>query len=336
MTHRPFISLLLVAGLGLLLICVLTLLGLPHPLTVALHRCTATPGLCQHLVQLGHQVGGPALLALLPWSLWRGVRSGWRQYLDTRRALARLQEYGTSQASGQLAILCAELGLGNKVTLVATEMPLAFCHGLLWPRIWLSTGTTALLARAELAAVLRHEHAHARGHHPLQLLVARSVADAFAFLPVLRELANALPRHQELVADRAVIRAGERHALGQALLAMTTAADAASPLTLASGMAGALEARINQLTGLDTPPTPLSREALQQTWLALGAGLLLIRVSTLGLPRETLFSLPTLPPPSVTLDWRCLFVPMILLGAPPRLLPAIKLITRRYSVRQTA
>lgn len=335
MEHKPFASLLVVAGLGLLLLCVLTLAGLPHPVAEALHRCVDTPGLCQHLVQLGHQVAGPAFLALLPWSLWRGVLSGWRQCQDTREALTRLRECGTAAPSGQLAVLCAELGVHGRVTVVATEVPLAFCHGLLLPRIWLSTGTVALLSRAELSAVLRHEQAHQRGHHPLQLLVARSVADALAFLPVLRELADALPSNQELVADRAVIRAGERYALGRALLAMTTASATTGTMMLASSMVGALEARINQIAGVAARPAPLSREAVLQTWLVLGAELLLIRVSTLGMPTQTLLSLPALPRPSVLLDWHCLLVPLILFGAAPRILPLIKILGG-HCIRQTA
>ncbi len=335
MEYRPFTSLLVVAGLGLLLICVLTLIGLPHPLAEALHRCTETPSLCQHLVQLGHQVAGPAFLALLPWTLWRGVLSGWRQCQDTQEALARLRQCGTAAPSGHLAMICDELGLRDTVTVVTTEVPLAFCHGLFLPRIWLSTGTVALLSRAELSAVLRHEQAHRRGHHPLQLLVARSVADALAFLPVLRELADALPGNQELVADRAVIQAGERYALGRALLAMTTAASAPGAPVLASGMVGVLEARINQISGRAAEPAPLSRAAVQQTVLVLGAGLLLIRVSTLGMPGETLFSLPALPRPTVWLDWHCLPAPLLLFGALPRL-PAVLKLLGGYRIRLTA
>ena len=49
------------------------------------------------------------------------------------------------------------------------ERPLAFCEGLIQPRVYVSTGALALLDDAGLDAVLAHEHQHAARHDPLRL-----------------------------------------------------------------------------------------------------------------------------------------------------------------------
>jgi beta-lactamase regulating signal transducer with metallopeptidase domain len=191
---------------------------------------------------------------------------------------------------------------------VEADAPLAFCHGLWRPRIWLSTGTLRLLTLQEVSAVLRHERAHLRLRHPLQLLAARSAAAALPFLPVLRELSAAVARAQELAADRAVIGAGERHALGRALLALTAAPNAAHAL-LVPAMTGALDARLDQLIGAGDVPPRLSRRALVWTCLSFALGLSLLRLSSMGLPpHHTVLGLFVLPSVRVAMTRTCLLV----------------------------
>ena len=225
----------------------------------------------------------------------------------TRRVVERLHTHGTRACTVDLQALCAGLGLQERLTIVDVDTPLAFCHGLWRPRVWLSTGTLSLLSVQEAAAVLRHEHAHLRLRHPFQLLVARSLAAAFPFLPVLRELTTAVARAQELAADRAVIGAGERHALGRALLALAVAPGAAAVRLPVPGMIGALDARLDQLTGAHDVPPRLSRHALALTWLAFALGVLVLRLSSMELPpQHTALGLFELPPARLAVSWLCL------------------------------
>ena len=218
----------------------------------------------------------------------------------------------------------SSLGLGQKVAVITNEAPLALCCSWWRPRIWLSTGAVALLPPAELAAVLRHEQAHLQRRHPLQLLIARSLAAALPFLPVLRESGRALPRAQELAADRAVIRAGERHALGRALLTMVGARGNAPALPLAPGMVGALDARLDQLTGVVITPALLSRRSLVHTWLMFALGLLLLKLIAFGFPvRQSLMGFFGTSPWHGAFPWRCLVAPTILCGCLHELLTAL-------------
>ncbi len=315
--RRPFATLLVVAGLGLLLAAALLLVAFPPPpLGNAFKRCTESGSLCSNLVRIGHQVGTPLFLALLPWSLCRGLCRGFRQWWITGRAVGRLRAHGTRALPAGLQTVCDRLGIEGRVTIVDTDMPIALCHGLWHPRVWLSTGTLDLLSFQEAAAVLRHELAHVRFRHPSQLLIARSLAAAFPFLPVLRELAAAVARAQELAADRAVICAGERHALGRALLTLVDAPGAAAARLPVPGMIGALDARLDQLAGATDVPLRLSRRSLALTWLAFALGLLLLRLSGLGIPpQHTLLGLVALPPLRFDVPGQCLAASGALAGA---------------------
>jgi hypothetical protein len=103
---------------------------------------------------------------------------------------------------------------------IEDERPRAFCAGLVRPRVYISTGTLALLDDAALSAVIEHELAHARRRDPLRVACGRVVARAVFYVPGLGEL----HRHQlalaELSADECAIAAApeNRAALARAML----------------------------------------------------------------------------------------------------------------------
>jgi Zn-dependent protease with chaperone function len=298
--RRPFLSLLLVSLLGASLMLALALSVLPRPLNHIVERCTGDGG-CMALVRTGRLWVGPLLLALLPWSIFHGFRKGAGQLRATRRALGCLGRSGEADPHGALHALSSELGLARRIDIVPCTALVALCRGYIRPRIVLSTATLALLTSAELAAVLRHERRHLRGRHPLQLLVARTLAAALPFLPVVRELARILPRAQELAADRTVIQAGQRGALGRALLVMQGAmGDQAAGAPLVLGMSGALDARVDQLVGATGTYIGVSRSALIRTALFFGTGIGFLLLGAVGVPGEsalaTFLTVPSWPP----------------------------------------
>ena len=280
LTRKPFVSMLAVAGVAVALTLALLLATLPPPIRAAVKHCIDARGFCHDLVFAARAAGSPLLLLLtvvqLAWSGWRAAREGWRQWRATRVALDYLAVPGLRAPTGALADLCADLGVVGRVDIVDRGTPVAFCHGVWRPRIRLSTGLLAILGMVELRALLCHERARQRRCDPLRLLVARSCAAAFPHLPVLRELALALPFTQELAADRAVMRDGARDALGRALLALTIAGDGLPVPTLATGMLSCLDARIDQLTGAEVSLPGLSRRAIARTGVVLSGSLLLL------------------------------------------------------------
>jgi Zn-dependent protease with chaperone function len=168
--------------------------------------------------------------------------------------LGQSVSYPTANLAGVLVLLLAAVGLGattmavsgavrealasrrfsrrlaredpvplGDAFLIEDDRPLAFCAGLLRPRVYVSTGALALLDVPALDAVLVHERHHARRRDPLRLAAGRVLARALFFMPGLRELAR---RHQalaELSADETAIRSapGSRSALARAMLSFS-------------------------------------------------------------------------------------------------------------------
>jgi hypothetical protein len=158
-------------------------------------------------------------------SLARGIR---RQ----RRFVARLPVSGERDVAGR------------RVRVLGSTRALAFCAGLLRPRIYVSEGALARLRPAELDAIVVHEAHHAVRRDPLRILVARAIGSAFGW----REQTLA-----DLSADAAAAQRVGDAPLASALLAFD--ADAA----------GIAAVRVDHLTG-EAPRIEVPRS------LAIAAG----------------------------------------------------------------
>lgn len=202
---------------------------------------------------------------LLVLAIWRVGQSIRRQRRATQLAVEPLLSRPAVPAPVALAALLRALRLEGHTRVIDLDTPLALCHGLVRPRLLLSAGLLRGLSPAEVEAVLRHERAHLRRHDPLRLVVVRALADALPMVPLLKQMAAALPTAQELAADRAVLAAMGAEPLGRALLKV---GDGLGPLrgrVVAVGGFSALDARIDQLLGKPVPlraPSPTALLAL--------------------------------------------------------------------------
>ena len=158
---------------------------------------------------------------------------------------------------------------------------LAFCAGLLRPRIYVSTGTIAALDAAELEAVIAHERHHARKRDPLRIFVAGVLSDGLFFAPALRRLADRYAALAELAADRAAVRVHrDPGPLASALLAFESADPA---------VVGIAPERVDHLLG-DTPrwDLPLALAAWALTIIAGVAALALFVATAAHAPLNVL------------------------------------------------
>lgn len=175
----------------------------------ALPTWTALRAMCTTMLSGASPVGRIVILALVGVGLAvpvRAARSIIRQVRATRGLLRSLTAVATEDGSPRLVT-------------VADERPLAFCAGLLRPRIYLSTGTRRLLADPELRAVIAHERHHARRRDPLRLLIVEAVRDAMFFAPVLGRCRTRYGSLTELAADEHAIAATGVRSLAGALAA---------------------------------------------------------------------------------------------------------------------
>jgi Zn-dependent protease with chaperone function len=95
------------------------------------------------------------------------------------------REYAAARRFARL-IGSSEPQLLDDALIIADDRPLAFCAGLLRPRVYVSTGAVALLDEPALPAVLVHERHHARRRDPLRLAAGRVVAKGSVFRPGTR------------------------------------------------------------------------------------------------------------------------------------------------------
>lgn len=192
-------------------------------------------------------VGGLAVLML-------GVRSLARQLRVQRRFLRALRRVEQKTIDGV------------DLTIIDDARPRAFCVGLLRPRLYVSTGTLALLTPVELAAVVAHEVHHQSRRDPLRILAGRVLADALFFLPALRRLSDRYRQLAELAADEAAAKRKGSPALASALVRFGERGGEREPAV------GIAPERVEQLLG-QQPRWQLSLSAFSGSLVVL-AGLL--------------------------------------------------------------
>jgi hypothetical protein len=190
------------------------------------------------------------------------------------RALGRLLRSARRPLTAPLRAAASDLGILDRLEVVATGEAFAVTHGLVRPRILVSTGLVDTLGPAELAAVLVHERHHVQRRDPLRLLAARLAAGYGWYLPVLAWWARRLALGRELAADRAATAGTGVAAVAGALLKL---ADLPAPVAVAAvNPRGSLPARIAQLEG--QPPTRRPRLG----WIGAGTSLTSLAVLSIA------------------------------------------------------
>jgi Zn-dependent protease with chaperone function len=168
----------------------------------------------------------------------------------------------------------------DRVDLIDSPEAFSFAYGGLATRVVVSRGLFEKVTAAELDAILAHERYHVRNWDPLKVFVARLIARALFFLPVLAEFRNRYVAGRELAADRRAVRAyGERPLAGA--LYKVVSGPLWSELGAAAAIGGPdhLDARVAQLeSGEEPSSTPIPPRA----WLIsiIGSTALLVSFGT--------------------------------------------------------
>ena len=160
---------------------------------------------------------------------------------------------------------CAAL----EVRLVDHPRAIAYCLPGLRPRVVLSRGALHTLPDTELAAVLAHERAHARGRHDLVIQPFVAWAQTFPFLPTAPRAAAAVDLLVEMLADDVALRGCRPDVLERALYRLADEQLSASRQENCD-LRHHLAARIARLSAA---AAPLSRAA---STLIYGAAALLV------------------------------------------------------------
>lgn len=209
-----------------------------------------------------------ALVAVTTASLFRLVRV----LVRNRRQQRVLRALPLEPARDPELVELARAAGARSLDIARARRPAAFCTGLLRPRIVVTTGLLARLAPDERAAVIWHEARHARLREPLRCLITETAANAFFWLPALRDIHERYRLARELDADRAAISHTSRRALAGAMCQVMIEPGLAGSVGLADNAA----ARIDRL--LD-PAARLPRVFNRTRLLASGVGLAALTLS---------------------------------------------------------
>ena len=219
----------------------------------------------------GAELGRLSLLLPLGLGLFLATIEGARLTLATHRLMGAL-DLARCRPTSRLRRLAARCGLTQAAVLVRADRPLVFTHGLVQPRIWLSTGLMHRLNNLELEAVLRHEGHHCQAHDPLKIFAVRCLSRALFFIPVARDLVDAYLVAKEVAADAQAAQAmGDARPLASALRKLIAQPALSAPVAAMGGESHVVEARLLALLDPARPlPTFLPKHlGLSLMWLLI-------------------------------------------------------------------
>jgi hypothetical protein len=200
------------------------------------------------------------------------LRSAWReQRLIRALPTVRLDESDYAQ------VLPPPLP-AERIHVLSSHRPMAFCAGLLRPRVVLTSALLDTLAEDERRAVVAHELSHARDRGPLKMACLRLVLRTFFWVPLLRDLVDRSVLLSELAADRAAIAATSTSALAGALAEVLPAPAFGGSVGLADHAA----ARVDRLFD---PTAALPRLLTPARAISTALGLLLVGALAYSPPR---------------------------------------------------
>lgn len=152
------------------------------------------------------------------------------------------------------------------------DLPVAYCLPGLRSRVVLSQGVLALLAPAEVEAVLAHERAHLTQRHDLVVLPFVALGATFPQLPAVRTAQAEVALLVEMLADDVAARRHDRAVLASALGKVGAGG-------VPTGGLGATETAVERRRKrLLRPPEPLTRAAALAVHAAI-VGVLLLPVA---------------------------------------------------------
>lgn len=285
--NKAFFILLLLSAIALVDLATIFIKTMPMLLSHVVYICQKT--FSNVIFTFSHS--GPLLLiVLMAIILLIGSLTLAIQILKTSRYLKKNLSRKIQIAS-ILRSITQELNLDGKINIVKDNHKFSFCYGLVKPKICISTGLLKNLTENELKAILLHESYHLKNHDPLKILLGKTSAIMFFFIPILRDIQNYYAFSKEIAADEVVIKNGNKNSLISVLskLMVTDSPRLAGVAALAN--INDLEKRILYLSGKQIKNTfkPSFTNILISTFVVLFS-LIIVNapVYALNLPSESI------------------------------------------------
>ncbi len=243
--NKAFLVLLLLSSLALAGLTTIFIKTVPVLFNHVIYVCQKT---FSNVIFTFSHSGPLFLIILVATILLIGILTLAVQTLKTRRYLKKNLSRKVLIPS-TLKSITNELNLDGKINVVKDNNKFSFCYGLVKPKICLSTGLLNSLTENELKSVLLHESYHLKNHDPLKILLGKTSAIMFFFIPVFADIQKYYAFSKEIAADKVVIKNGNKDSLISVLskLVVSDSPKFAGVATLIN--VNDLEKRILYLTG---------------------------------------------------------------------------------------
>lgn len=96
--------------------------------------------------------------------------------------------------------------LQDKIVIFNDFRLMAFCLGVLNPKIYLSNHLLKNMTSSEIEAIILHEKQHILGKDNLLLLFLNLIKTAFFFFPIIGDFVNSIEIQKEIFADQIVVK----------------------------------------------------------------------------------------------------------------------------------
>ena len=96
--------------------------------------------------------------------------------------------------------------LRDKIVIFKEQKLMAFCMGVLRPKIFISSEVLKRMTYHEVEAIILHERQHVIGKDNLVMLFLNLIKTAFFFFPVVTDFVNNLEIQREITADQSVVK----------------------------------------------------------------------------------------------------------------------------------
>lgn len=133
------------------------------------------------------------------------------------------------------------------IVLVEHEAHIAFTHGFLRPKIYMSRGLLKGLTPDELKAVFIHELHHLREKDPLKFLLIGILKDALFYIPLAPYLAERIRLKKECAADDAATKTVAHITLASAIVKAARQNNLVAMQASIAGEKSAVQVRIKRL-----------------------------------------------------------------------------------------
>jgi Zn-dependent protease with chaperone function len=248
------------------------------------YRCPSLGLLAWQVVPLTVMLtlAGAAFTAVMPWHHARDAMCAvWRMCLDAldgthgrstqvvawvavlawvagssrlaAAAVALLRARRRRRGHAALACLVGRRHRGLDATVVDHPAPAVYLVPGGSGQVVVTTGALTRLGPDELAAVLAHERAHARGHHHRPVALTALLRRAFPSVGLFDQAHHQVSRLVELCADDEACQEHSPLALASALAALAGASAPAGALAASGGIA------VERVHRMMSPPPPLPR-----------------------------------------------------------------------------